>query len=80
LRGRGVEVNLYFFPLKDLPLLHHSLTTLTCPLEVINKTCMRVSPHNKGLIMLFEYQSLAKKMGVESKVSHGLGWSFLNLL
>jgi hypothetical protein len=26
---------------KDLPLFHHSLTTLTCPLEVINKTCMR---------------------------------------
>jgi hypothetical protein len=65
---------------EDLPLLHHSLTTLTCPLEVINKTCMRASPHNKGLIMLFESQSLVKKMGVESKVSHGLGWSFLNLL
>jgi hypothetical protein len=32
------------------------------------------------LIMLFESQSLAKKVGVESKVSHGLGWSFLNLL
>jgi ATP-dependent RNA helicase SUPV3L1/SUV3 len=26
---------------EDLPLLHHSLATLTCPLEVTNKTCMR---------------------------------------
>jgi hypothetical protein len=41
---------------------------------------MRALLNNKGLIMLFESQSLAKKMGVESKVSHGLGWSFFNLL
>jgi hypothetical protein len=41
---------------------------------------MRALLNNKGLIMLFESQSLAKKVGVESKVSHGLGWSFLNLL
>jgi hypothetical protein len=29
---------------------------------------------------LFESQSLAKKVGIENKVPHGLGWSFLNLL
>ncbi len=65
---------------EDLPLLHHSLTVLTRPLEVMNNTCMRPSPNNKGLILLFESQSLAKKVGVENKVPHGLGWSFLNLL
>jgi hypothetical protein len=41
---------------------------------------MRVSPNNKGLILLFESQSLAKKVGVENKVSPSLGWSFLTLL
>jgi hypothetical protein len=65
---------------EDLPLLHHSLTDLTRPLEVMNNTCMRASPNNKGLILLFESQSLAKKVSVENKVSPGLGWSFLTLL
>jgi hypothetical protein len=65
---------------EDLPLLHHSLTDLTRPLEVMNNTCMRASPNNTGLILLFECQSLAKKVGVENKVCQGLGWSFLILL
>jgi hypothetical protein len=38
---------------EDLPLLHHSLTDLTRPFEVMNNTCMRASPNNKGLILLF---------------------------
>jgi hypothetical protein len=41
---------------------------------------MRASPNNTGLILLFEYQSLAKKVGVEKKVCQGLGRSFLTLL
>jgi hypothetical protein len=65
---------------EDLPLLHHSLTDLTRPLQVMNNTCTKASPNNKGLILLFESQSLAKKVGVENKVSPGLGWSFLTLL
>jgi hypothetical protein len=65
---------------EDLPLLHHSLPDLTRPLKVMNNTCMRVSPNNKGLILLFECQSLAKKVGVTNKISQGLGWSFLTLL
>jgi hypothetical protein len=65
---------------EDLPLLHHSLTALTRPLEVMNNTYMKASPNNKGLILLFQSRSLAKKVGIENKVSHGLGSSFLNLL
>jgi hypothetical protein len=53
---------------EDLPLLHHSLPDLTRPLKVMNNTCMRVSPNNKGLILLFECQSLAKKVGVTNKI------------
>jgi hypothetical protein len=32
---------------KDLPLLHHSLTDLTRPLEVMNNTCMKALLNNK---------------------------------
>jgi hypothetical protein len=48
--------------------------------SVTNQPTESSSPNNKGLILLFECQSLAKKVGVENKVSQGLGWSFLTLL
>ncbi len=60
---------------EDLPLLHHSLATLTCPLEVKQNLYEGLATQQR-----IDYAVWLKKVGVASKVSHGLGWSFLNLL
>ncbi len=65
---------------EDLPLFHHSLATLTCPLRWQTKPVWGPSHTTKDWLCCLNISPWLKKVGVESKISHGLGWSFLNLL